>query len=221
MKTDNFVRRVLRLACEDTALETGSCPYNCRDWQPGDCSEDCSPSIDMAKCWEAYYAAKALMESESELMEELMDTNVTTDRELVTEMVEEKREDPIEKMRKHGAVTIGTRDDYCSLNQIADEIEAVYIKLPVDADGVQIRPGESLLYGNLGIEYPIESIVLHKDGSAIARTEAGGVIACDQCRHTKHDTVEGLLEEFYSVPEATSDEVSEYAERIRNAVQNG
>lgn len=103
-----------------------------------------------------------------------------------------------------------------------EEIEAQYMRLPVDADGVPIRPGDELVYR--GTELFTCRAVSEKsahtwDAAALAIGHLGS-----KCRHVQPETVEGLLEEFGAMFEAETDDimplVRDYAERIRKAVDN-
>lgn len=51
--------------------------------------------------------------------------------------------DPIERMRSY--ISKNFCHPYCaSMNEMLDEIEAQYMRLPLDADGVPIRPGDEV-----------------------------------------------------------------------------
>lgn len=144
---------------------------------------------------------------------------------------------PIERLREHGAVTIGTRSAYWSLSQLADEIEEQYMKLPLDADGVPIRPGDDITWD--GLEVFCVEAVSPDDANLFSyrtheRTEADNL---RNCRHVKHDTVESLLKDMIMslaaerviyVPGHDKERIGarmrelrdEYAERIRKEVEH-
>ena len=121
---------------------------------------------------------------------------------------------------------------------IADEIESGYMKLPVDADGVPIKPGDEMQFGT---DAPVRV-----DSIGTSRCYCGdfgwfgsnggfyGRGTLRSCRHVKRDTVESLLQELADeVWEASCtcqttwsdsglDGIAErYAERIRKAVHDG
>lgn len=111
---------------------------------------------------------------------------------------------------------------------IADEIEAQYIRLPVDSDGVPIRPGDEV---GINPQSPtFYEVVAVGDGVVVL--DGMFMRSADECRHVKPDTIFDILEELalrddlgmLSV-EAERDEMDEllarYAERIRKAVENG
>jgi len=145
--------------------------------------------------------------------------------------------DPIERLRiaAHGDA-IGCMPD---LNGLADEIQAMidreYIKLPVDADGVPIRPGDMLI---------------HSSGNDAAKRKVAGVGSSEifigvmtgvnpkVYRHIKPNIVEVLLAEYVirrdslenaidipgsdmtlgDLEEAERNLLADYADRIRKTV---
>lgn len=150
----------------------------------------------------------------------------------------DSKKDPIEWLRKYGTGDSCLQKDLCG---IADEIEAQYLKLPVDVDGVPIRIGDEMEWTNslngekerfVCAGYTTEYSTWTPDNiTLMATNDECAEFYCDQCRHVKHDTVEGLLEELalqhewgYLVMACNKDEMDEviadYAERIRKAVQD-
>ena len=147
-------------------------------------------------------------------------------------------EDPIQLMREcvrgdHGmshlriALGIGCEAGWqmrC-LEALANQLEAAYIKLPVDADGVPIRPGDEMRHEESGTVHRIDGLAVDGYGDVRAHVEHGGLLVGDECRHVKPDTVEGLLEELYRIEpheaDCVEDIVAEFSERIRKAVQDG
>ena len=105
-------------------------------------------------------------------------------------------------------------------NTIAERDEC-YMRLPVDADGVPIRPGDKLVHGK-------NTIVAAFVANDYICTPYGIRVPSLACRLVKPDTVESLLEEFarkfVNTCQLTSEEsvmITNYAERIRKAVQDG
>lgn len=111
-------------------------------------------------------------------------------------------------------------------------VDAQYMKLPVDADGVLIRPGDRLAYGP-------ETVVAAFVSDDYICTPNGTQVPSHTCRHVKPNTVERLLEEFQDNTLSAQCEyageviefdcfrqelctlIEEYAERIRKAVNHG
>lgn len=131
-------------------------------------------------------------------------------------------DDAAASMSEHGFSIPGIK-----AKSIADEIEAQYMRLPVDADGVPIRPGDLML----DYETPrhvcgigCSDIILggyQQDGQQGMRY---GIAA--NYRHVKPDTVESELAQFLTAcgdddPHYYDEQIAEYAERIRNEVQDG
>lgn len=106
---------------------------------------------------------------------------------------------------------------------IADDIKAEYMKLPVDADGVPIRPGDLLVDTTSDYELYATKMFLGLNGWAINARRP------DELRHVKPDTVEDIIMEAmqhaFSAPYKggtldMGDKVAEYAERIRKVVED-
>lgn len=114
------------------------------------------------------------------------------------------------------------------------DMERTHMKLPVDADGVPIRPGDEIEYDDPLYDNTRRCVVEAVCESSVFTDESyESVTACD-CRHVKPDTVESLLEEalydaatldrndgyWVSAADITNI-VDDYAERIRKAVDHG
>ena len=103
---------------------------------------------------------------------------------------------------------------------IADEIENTYMKLPVDADGVPIRPGDEVLFTNGQV---IKGVVEAVGETWVAFGDRP-FYGCNSCRHVKPETVESILEEFFfavkSRERIQNTTIDEYADRIR-ALEGG
>ena len=139
----------------------------------------------------------------------------------------------IEKLRKWLDYKVNRFDPYKNtivlntgahpdeLYDITDEIEAIYMRLPLDADGVPIKPGDT-----------VECDTLASGGFAVLAVnrdfwvDKNGIEHNPEfTRHVKPYTVENLLIEFgdwYKYMKGSCDEpgiVAAYAERIREAVE--
>lgn len=130
-----------------------------------------------------------------------------------------KMQDPIEKLRGRLLcnATVGMNNfEYESGDAIADEIEAAYMKSPVDADGVPIRPGDTVECDTFGGG---ECAVLAVAGDFWVDIY-GFTHKPEVTRHVKPATVESLLEEFAEGIEAfDANYVDAFAKRIREAVE--
>lgn len=124
---------------------------------------------------------------------------------------------------RYGVGTKWAAED--AVKNVFETIDSTHMLLPVDADGVPIRPGDELVYR--GTEpfmcYAVSEKHAHTWDAA---ANAIGHLAC-KCRHVQPETVEGILAEamsFACEPEAPFSEnskyVKQYAERIRKAVGN-
>ena len=105
-------------------------------------------------------------------------------------------------------------------NSIEAEIAESYMLLPVDADGVPIKPGDEIEYGN-GTRDKVRFIVINEGEPTF--NERGW--CPNHCRHVKPDRVKELLEEFAAAikirdgfNDATNDAIDEYAAKLREAV---
>lgn len=120
------------------------------------------------------------------------------------------------------------RRDYETLSDEMKEMRQTHMRLPVDADGVPIRPGDVIEYRNCNMSFECDTLVFYGDAWRI-HSEDGGLYNPDECRHVKPDTVESLLEEHasrydqclridYQGEDTPGGLRKEYAERIRKAV---
>jgi len=137
-----------------------------------------------------------------------------------------KTKDPIERLREWAGVYQRGGQGLEALLPIIDEIEAQYMRVPVDMDGVPIWPGDMMVTPGGVVEVaaigPDRMAFVSEDG-VFLRGRLGNLV------HAKHDTVEGLLDEFLAAYDewdehATEDRgereriFADYAERIRAAV---
>ena len=103
------------------------------------------------------------------------------------------------------------------LERTIAERDACYMKLPVDADGVPIRPGEYVEYN--GHVERVNAV----GGSGFT---SAPMVASEMCRHAKTDTVAEELAKFLSAcgdddPHYYDEEIAEFAERIRKVTNDG
>ena len=88
-------------------------------------------------------------------------------------------------------------------NDELDVFGVAYIPLPVDADGVPIRVGDKLEFGenrNQGIVKALNEhmvIAIHVDDDYTNYAKYGLLWNADACRHVKPRTLEDVLEEYY------------------------
>ena len=112
--------------------------------------------------------------------------------------------------------------------EIADEIEQEiaerYIELPVDAEGVPIRVGDVVEFGeyrNKGIVKAVNErmvIAMFIDDTCTNYAKHGLLWDADLCRHVKPRTIEDVLREFADEVQRccdTTDTITDYAEEIR------
>ena len=99
------------------------------------------------------------------------------------------------------------------------ERDECYMELPVDADGVPIRPGDDVEYNGH---------VEHVNAVGGSGFTSAPMFAAETCRHVKPDTVEDVLCELSDVAMAMHSvgfmpigEIRKYVERIRKVVQDG
>lgn len=120
-----------------------------------------------------------------------------------------------------------------AVKNVFETIDSTYMKLPVDADGMPIRIGDTM--ERVCAEMPGTFIVglIGADGHCM--DDETNFFLASECRHVKPDTVESLLMEFalatdYAGDWNNPDDVderrrqvdalaAEYAERIRKAVE--
>lgn len=130
-----------------------------------------------------------------------------------------KYERALDLLREQFGIELKPGWVHACLCRFADEIEAAYMKLPVDADGVPIRVGDEIEYPN-GRRDVVRFITINDD----LPTFNGDWWTASKCRHVKPDTVEGIIAEVYHLVREAEDErglIADYAERIRKAVHDG
>ena len=124
----------------------------------------------------------------------------------------DSNKDPIEKLRNYAENRLMT----FTLDRL-DEIEAQYMKLPVDADGLPVSIGDKRTrHKTNGKAYEVEE--LRYDGETWWFESGEGCFSCDSASHVKPDTVESLLAQSI---EMINECLADYAERIRKAMDNG
>lgn len=111
---------------------------------------------------------------------------------------------------------------WVDISEILDEIEEQYMKLPVGADNMPIRPGQTLYKDNSVI--PGKSVYAVGDNHVYIwnfnnSKQVFGYYA-DTFTHEKPDTLEGIIMEAMQST-FSGDKVADYVERIRKAVENG
>ena len=111
-----------------------------------------------------------------------------------------------------------------SLDEIEQEIAERYIELPVDAEGVPIRVGDVVEFGeyrNKGIVKAVNErmvIAMFIDDTCTNYAKHGLLWDADSCRHVKPRTLEDVLREFADEVQRccdTTDTITEYADEIR------
>ena len=118
------------------------------------------------------------------------------------------------------------------LQEELDGFECTHMRLPVDADGVPIRPGDTIHRTTSAVDNVVTVIGVNEREFFFCGpnfTEPGiKKNVGNAVRHVKPETVEGIIAEAMSLacePEAPFSESSEYvkqfAERIRKAVEHG
>ena len=136
--------------------------------------------------------------------------------------------DALSELRKSPLYTPRTEHGAPTLSQIADEIENTYMKLPVDADGVPIKPGDliELDYDEGKYQFTVETVIFDGDrwdlGYEGDTTEDCARVEYEHMRHiVQPETVESILEEFaprwldtYNTGRKL-ELIAEYADRIR------
>lgn len=144
----------------------------------------------------------------------------------------EELEAELEAEREESAFFEAERD---RLYKVLAGMERTHMKLPVDADGAPIRPGDymQMAFGESAEVVAVDSERWFFDQSCLA---LGGEEYdwewAENSHHFKLDTVEGLLEEFerryalclhidYTGDDTPGGLREEYAERIRKAVHDG
>ena len=123
-----------------------------------------------------------------------------------------------------GATVVQWYEHSVLLQRKLDEMEQTHMRLPVDADGVPIHIGDTLLKSTGAPKASYGEVVGVSDDSVWFDAKDGWESNWSNLtRHVRPDTVESLLEEFgrILVPENAQDGLPEfverYAERIRRA----
>ena len=138
------------------------------------------------------------------------------------EMKRTEGADPIARLREWAEDNLP--DDAgatMELGRITADIEAGYMRLPLDADGVPIRLGDTVKSGFLSIG-PIDALIFNADGTCELGEGGNTWSASGNERHVA-ETVESVLDEFAGYVEerhfkgtrGDRDTVARYAERIR------
>lgn len=132
--------------------------------------------------------------------------------------------DPIKRLRE--CLLMASPNDgsieYLSVHDIADEIEAAYIKLPVDADHVPIRPGDVIDYADMvsSVRFKVEAY--GAVGGGLIPSNGTVTYVPHLCRHGKSETIESILQELVGRVKSCDSEghktIVEYAERIRDVI---
>ena len=111
---------------------------------------------------------------------------------MMLESIEKLREFVGKELYEKGRIGHG---DYSHLHVLIEdvkrEIAEKYMELPVDADGVPIKPGDEIVYGN-GTHDVVRFIVINEGEPTF--NERGW--CPNHCRHVKPDPVKELLEEY-------------------------
>ena len=116
--------------------------------------------------------------------------------------------DPLERLRAFY---------HKQLNEIADDVEEQYMKLPVDADGLPIRPGDRLVHSK-------DTIVAAFVADDYICTPYGIRVPSLACRLVKPDLVAEELAKFLTAcgdddPHHYDEQIAEFAERIRKVME--
>ena len=131
-----------------------------------------------------------------------------------------KVSDMAAELSEHGFSPIGFQ-----LEAIANEIEAQYLKLPVDEDGVPIHIGDMLLKSTGAPQASYGEVVGLSDDSVWFDAKDGWESNWSNLtRHVKPDAVAEELARFLSAcgdddPHYYDEQIAEFAERIRKAVE--
>ena len=236
----------LRLACEGYAECIGSCPYDIHLYEPWaeSCYEKCSAIIDYAECWERYFMQKSekghLMYINNPIEKLRAWVRVTREdglgplgtnlKELeeITDMIEAE----FEARREASAFFEAERD---RLYKVLADMKRTHMKLPVDADGAPIRPGDVVCYFDDGNKMHVTSVT--EDGIYYefeGNRSRQNPLPTNVVHHYVPDTVEDLMEKALEeaamldrydgyCPSAADVTViaDKYAARIRKAVHDG
>ena len=134
--------------------------------------------------------------------------------------------DPIASLRAYADNHLYDYDDgnvWDEVTHIADEIEAQYMKLPLDADGVPIRPGQTIYENDreipgssvYGVDNKRVYIWDYSNDFLIIGLYASGFT------HEKPDVIKDLLNEYSNLLITSTNPESlreEYAKKIREVI---
>ena len=130
----------------------------------------------------------------------------------------------LKMLREHELLCAGE----CRVLEIlVEEIEQQYIKLPLDADGVHIKPGDYMALGDSRGEV---IALTYTPGNSLPwemQLDDGEWYSTQFAHHVQHETVESVLSDFAIACEEQGYKdphidglLEEYAERIRKAVEH-
>ena len=123
---------------------------------------------------------------------------------------------------------------YKLCDAIERELAERWMELPVDAEGVPIRVGDVVEFGENRRQGIIKAlnecmvIAMHVDGDNLNYAKHGLLWNADACRHAKPDTIEDVLRDFaeewgaWDGCDAETERLmcARYAERIREMVRD-
>ncbi len=135
----------------------------------------------------------------------------------------------IEKLRKYKLCDKGERfTAYINADELADEIEAEiesrYMVLPVDADGVPIRPDDLMACKEFDAnDFDVKEYVLAVSYDCWVDKEGLTYIPCNT-RHHKQRTIEDVLADFASKQHGITQEendalIAECADELRKLME--
>ena len=137
-----------------------------------------------------------------------------------------KYEHALDLLREKLGIELKSGWHYACLDRLADEIEAAYMKLPVDADGLPIHIGDTLLKSTGAPKASYGEVVGVSDDSVWFDAKDGWESNWSNLtRHVKPDAVAEELARFLSAcgdddPHYYDEQIAEFAERIRKAVDH-
>lgn len=105
------------------------------------------------------------------------------------------------------------------IDAIEEEIAERYIELPLDADGVPIRAGDLIEFGEKGERLEVTHLGWTRHGDpTIAYRRPNGTLDCScigtECRHVKQRTIEDVLMDAGVSVAAISDVAAEIRELL-------
>lgn len=126
--------------------------------------------------------------------------------------------------RRDGICVVGRTPEW--YGNLADRIDAEYVELPVDKDGVPIKPGDTFYHKKWG-EMQVHSIDLigHRWKLSIGPVLGGYVDAQpDEVTHERPDSLERIADEMDKYAENTKvggDKAADWADRICKLAKAG